>query len=490
MTYTATSKKNDVKVEVGTFEQFFKEKAVYPIAIDTYQRPYVWNINKVKELLEDLLEHIESQPNIPYYMGSILLHKNDEKEKLFIIDGQQRMTTLSILYFLLHRRLIEGKIAMEFNSPESIKNIKSIQRFFHHDENKAWKEKVSLLFPNIQFTFITTPSEDLAFTFFDTQNYRGVKLESTDLLKAYHLRAINNTTVQERCAKDWENIQNIKPILHKKGDFTVELFTKYLSRARTWRGQKQITLANDEDMLAEFMRNTKQSDDDKTIELFPNFYNTYGAKLYVKDNGDYEIQVKNHNHLASSLPFSLRQPISKGLGYFLFSKRYAEVIHLLFTDQTITSKEIKRFRDFYENVWKHLSVYLKELFILASLMYYDKFGEQQLFRFSLWLDHLLGAIRLEKQNVVKQAPMNFLKDSENNLLDVISHAFTPEEVFNFLSRCSQPIDIYTKENIEKGKGVRGYYKERILSYYGKKSFDYKESWMDTFVKEIENGDTV
>lgn len=490
MTYTATSKMNDVMVEVGTFEQFFKEKAVYPIAIDTYQRPYVWNVTKVKELLNDLLEHIETQPNVPYYMGSILLHKNNEKEKLFIIDGQQRMTTLCILYYLLHRRLIEGKIAMEFQSPESIKNIKNIQRFFQHEENKAWKEKVSLLFPNIQFTFITTPSEDLAFTFFDTQNDRGVKLEPTDLLKAYHLRAINNLTIQERCAKDWENIQNNKPILHKKGDFTVELFTKYLSRARTWRGQKQITQANDEAMLTEFMRNTKQSDDDKSIELFPNFHNTYGAKLHVKDNGDFEVQVKENNQLTNSLPFSIRQPISKGLGYFLFSKRYAELVHLLFTDQNLTSKEIKRFRDFYENVWKNLSVYLKELFILATLMYYDKFGEQQLFRFSLWLDHLLGAIRLDKQNVVKQAPMNFLKDSENNLLDVISHAFTPEEVFTFLLRCSEKVDTYTKDNVEKGKGVRGYYKERILTYYGKNSFDYKESWMDQLVKELEDGDTV
>ncbi|UGB33203.1 hypothetical protein LPC09_12610 [Metabacillus sp. B2-18] len=123
-------------------------------------------------------------------------------------------------------------------------------------------------------------------------------------------------------------------------------------------------------------------------------------------------------------------------------------------------------------------------------MYYDKFGEQQLFRFSLWLDHLLGAIRLEKQNVVKQAPMNFLKDSENNLLDVISHAFTPEEVFTFLLRCSEKVDTYTKVSIEHVKGVRGYYIERILTFYGKNNFDFKVSWMDTFVKEIENGNTV
>ena len=34
MTYATTNKMNDVRVEVSTFEQFFKEKAVYPIAIE------------------------------------------------------------------------------------------------------------------------------------------------------------------------------------------------------------------------------------------------------------------------------------------------------------------------------------------------------------------------------------------------------------------------------------------------------------------------
>ncbi|WP_163100199.1 DUF262 domain-containing protein [Peribacillus alkalitolerans] len=476
---------NDVRIHVSTFEEFFKEKALYPIGIDTYQRPYIWDIVKVKELINDLLVHLETEPEIPYYMGSILLHQNDEKKKLFIIDGQQRLTTLSILFFILNGKLLNDKMVMEYNSPISIQNIKNIQLFFSNDEKENWKEKVSLLFPNIQFTFIITSSEDLAFTFFDTQNYRGVKLKPTDLLKAYHLRAINNLKLQEYCAKSWENIQSFQPLIGKKGDFAAELINKYLWRARSWRGQKQISLENDDGILKVFMSYTISNDNDNSIRLFPNNNNSYGIKLYLKDNKDYEIQLKKVNSQDDvNLPFLLRQPISKGLGYFLFSMKYAEITQLLFIERNIRSKEIKRFREFYNIVWKNISVYLKELFILATIMYYDKFGEREFFRFSLWLDHVLGAIRLEKQNVVKQAPIKFLMERDNNLLDIISHAFMPEEVFEFLINCYEKIDIYQKENIESGKGVQGYYKERLLTYYSKDSLKYKECWMEQLIEEI------
>lgn len=489
ITITSPNKLDHVSVEVSTFEAFFKEKAVYPVGIDTYQRPYVWTVEKVEELINDLIEHVNSRPNehVPYYMGSILLHQNDEKERLYLIDGQQRMTTLSILYYILHGELIDDKMAMEFHSPISIRNIKNIQLYFSQDDHHHWKEKLVYLFSDIQFTFITTQSEDLAFTFFDTQNDRGVKLQPTDLLKAYHLREINDWMTQKRCAKSWEEIQNYPPVISRQGDFAVALVNKYLWRARRWRGQKEISLEQDNHVLMEFMNHTKKNDSNGEVELFPNFNNMYGAQLELTDDGNYKVRVALEVDQADAkLPFTLRQPINKGLGYFLYTKKYADIIRFLFHHEQRGSEEIERFREFFDHVWKKTSIYLRELYILACVMYYDKFGEKELFRFSLWLDHVLGVIRLEKQNVVKQAPIKFLSESESNLLDIISYAFLRDEVFDFLKRCSERIDIYQKEEVERGKGVRGKYKDRVLSYYGKDGFQNKEIWMDQLMKEFQH----
>lgn len=93
----------DVKVQVLSFSELFS-RANFPLALDTYQRPYVWGYDKVGQLIDDLQKYCrnrdEEQP-LDYYMGALLLHKNDEKQKLFIVDGQQRLTSLSVLYHLL-----------------------------------------------------------------------------------------------------------------------------------------------------------------------------------------------------------------------------------------------------------------------------------------------------------------------------------------------------------------------------------------------------
>ena len=91
----------NVEVAVFSFEEFFTQKAIYPVGIDSYQRPYVWGKSKILELIKDLREYLENPNGLQYYMGNILLHQHNEKQKLFIIDGQQRLTTLCTLYYVL-----------------------------------------------------------------------------------------------------------------------------------------------------------------------------------------------------------------------------------------------------------------------------------------------------------------------------------------------------------------------------------------------------
>lgn len=83
-------------------------------AIDYYQREYRWKSKQVAELLDDLAEKfLEShEPGNErsaveqyghYFLGSIIIsHKDGQK---FIIDGQQRLTSTTLLLIHLHRQL-------------------------------------------------------------------------------------------------------------------------------------------------------------------------------------------------------------------------------------------------------------------------------------------------------------------------------------------------------------------------------------------------
>ena len=75
---------------------FLVDKEVNVIQVPYFQRPYIWNLENWSDLLSDLFEN-----NGKHFLGSIILKKTlkpgTNKTDTTIIDGQQRLTTLSIL---------------------------------------------------------------------------------------------------------------------------------------------------------------------------------------------------------------------------------------------------------------------------------------------------------------------------------------------------------------------------------------------------------
>ena len=66
------------------------------LTIPEYQRPYCWQDKQLDGLLQDIESHTQRNAELPYYLGSLILYKEDGK--LNIIDGQQRITTLALLW--------------------------------------------------------------------------------------------------------------------------------------------------------------------------------------------------------------------------------------------------------------------------------------------------------------------------------------------------------------------------------------------------------
>ena len=75
------------------------DKYVIPI----YQRNYDWGEKEVLQLVEDVADYAKEDSNSKYYIGSavVFVRNNNGQEYLETIDGQQRLTTLTILTILL-----------------------------------------------------------------------------------------------------------------------------------------------------------------------------------------------------------------------------------------------------------------------------------------------------------------------------------------------------------------------------------------------------
>lgn len=78
--------------------------------IPKYQRGYAWEIQNIRELFDDIIESIESNSN--HYIGTIVLSKaEDDDEKYYVVDGQQRITTITLIINALVKGLSEKDAA-------------------------------------------------------------------------------------------------------------------------------------------------------------------------------------------------------------------------------------------------------------------------------------------------------------------------------------------------------------------------------------------
>ena len=97
----------------------------YLFEIPFYQRPYSWREEHVSTLLDDLLNGLERDKDEPYFLGSVVLIKDEDDPKSQVVDGQQRLTTLTVLLCVL-RELADGENKKDLD--QSIRESRN--RFF------------------------------------------------------------------------------------------------------------------------------------------------------------------------------------------------------------------------------------------------------------------------------------------------------------------------------------------------------------------------
>lgn len=116
------------------------------IKVPDYQRAYSWDDTQIEQFLLDIKEYLDKDIN--YYIGHFLFEKNKDNEKIgYIIDGQQRLTTIIIFLssaFEKIKKLNNGELsAEELNIYKSIIEENGKIKFSTVDyDNKLFKERV------------------------------------------------------------------------------------------------------------------------------------------------------------------------------------------------------------------------------------------------------------------------------------------------------------------------------------------------------------
>ncbi len=223
----------EVNISTSLLRDLFNETS--GICIPDYQRTYCWREKNVYKLLDDIW-NIKSI----YHLGSLIFQRNKRNHDILeIIDGQQRLITLTLILnelgdecLPLLNTTIESEDAIKYIAYNKYLISNYVARYNLNDEKK--KQKIQNIRDNLQFTVLTLEdtSLDLAYTFFSNQNSKGVGLTSYDLLKSHHLRFIPNENENQaiHLSKQWDTILLDKSS-YERIDITMGL---YLFRMRKW----------------------------------------------------------------------------------------------------------------------------------------------------------------------------------------------------------------------------------------------------------------
>ncbi|ARW15830.1 hypothetical protein S101446_00690 [Komagataeibacter europaeus] len=411
--------------------------------LPVYQRPYCWGEKQVRQLVGDLEAYFRSepQPTIAFYLGSIVLHQheNDQGEVVLdIIDGQQRLTTMAILCWAWDQRPV---LDLTYRAPASHERIRrnfSIVKKMNPIPEKGCKPdcKLSCRLGKINVTLIVTRSEDDAWRFFQTMNTGGRRLSGTDIIKAYHLRAIASGQ-RDDYARLWESTGT-----------SLDNVVKLLIAGRFWthlnfRNFYRSELRNE--IIAEFGDDTQPSELDQAYLL---------SVCQYLPTGIWQQTMPDHG-------YAMRQPLNSGVNTIRYLLYFCTLYHDLFPSKQPDGSVVA------ENARPQLEItimdaaesrYLNALYETAILLYVSRFGQRNLMEARLWLLRLVFSLRLTKQRVSEAGVQKFCRE-DVQLLDHIASSFNHAQLMGYLRAYTYDIDTRGLE----GHGVRMRY---VRSVYG------------------------
>lgn len=234
----------------------------FDYVIPSYQRPYAWTTVQAGELFSDLYDfYLKEDKEDTYFLGSIVLIKEEGKPQSEVIDGQQRLTTLTILLAALthratgqirdafHRYLSEPGNVLEglAQKPrltlrerdreffkryiqdvalddlmgldpaqldnESQRNIQANARLFLQRLESAFSSDLQaatafggFLVQRCFLVAVSTPSQQSAFRVFSVLNSRGLDLLPTDIIKSDVIGKVK-PSLRDAYNETWEELE-------------------------------------------------------------------------------------------------------------------------------------------------------------------------------------------------------------------------------------------------------------------------------------------
>lgn len=320
--------------DMSCYQYFDDEDDLYEIP--PYQRPYSWEKEHITQLMDDFIDSFDESRNSEaskesgsstggsdssYYLGSVIVvGDNDSRNSRFeILDGQQRITTLTILYAVLDHHYNVAPTDYRGDSVSfRLKDIKSgewrlntrhnadfrqtVLEGLNLDSDNRYAESASIIHDQLEEAFdkqsdelaafadyvdeqvhmirIETNEVQRAIRIFQTINTRGKDLSLTDKVKSYLLSYVIEDE-KDDFVEVWHEIVN-------KLDGNYSKFDDILGWYRFYLTESEVDIGAYEDLISEI----DESDPIREIRSIRDFVDAYLKNQSEADKWSY--MLKNH----------------------------------------------------------------------------------------------------------------------------------------------------------------------------------------------------
>lgn len=247
------SEANIIK-ELSIKELLDNNKQQYNIPI--YQRNYAWEEAEIIQLVQDVIDRSKVDKASKYYLGTLIVDKKIDQDIYEVIDGQQRLTTLTLINAYLNKKSIKASnlyfdartyvrkyldslyksydLALKNidldDSVNSIQNgIKIIDRFFSNGKDLRG-EKVDIsafqnyFENNVTIIQVGVPKDTDINHYFEIMNTRGVQLEKHQILKFAFIDQIkDDENLSNEFSKIWDACASMDSYIYQKNLSKIDL---------------------------------------------------------------------------------------------------------------------------------------------------------------------------------------------------------------------------------------------------------------------------
>ena len=500
--------KNKIEANDTSINSLLKDQKFY---IDYFQREYRWQEKHIRLLIEDLtttfLKSFSSSDKRSaaanyqnYYLGPVVFSENPETGKKSIIDGQQRITSITLLLIYLNhlqkecdqkvsiselifsekygeksfnmtdetrepclKALFEnGSYKLKDGDDETVNNMldryEDIVQYFPEElTQEALPYFIDWFVENVVIVEITAYSDENAYTIFETMNDRGLNLTPTEMLKGYVLSKITDSNQRIEINDIWKS--EIKK-LHSFDETADQAFFQAWFRGKyaiSIRPGKAGSENQDFELIGSrfhswFKDNHKEVFMLKTSEefyeyfkyKFPFFVNCFLKSWNAQDDFDTQLPHLNYiNHYG--IAESLQDPM------LLSAINYGD------DDETITKK------------LDYTARYI-ETFTVRRSINYKKFGQTSIKYTMFNVIKLLRNNELDKLTENLKREIDKIEQQWDGVLDFGLHGQNRKFVKHLLSRISAYID-----------GLTGKTANYVSYHHPKgKQYEIEHIWSDKF----------